>query len=59
MMEVIFGAVWGSYDRVFKKSFGDGERTIDDDDDDVDEEKRVGMRWGGGGDIQLGNEEKR
>jgi hypothetical protein len=43
IMTILFRAVWGSYDLVFKKMFGDGERTIYDDDDD--DEKGLGLRW--------------
>lgn len=35
---IFFSALWGSYDGIFKKPFGDGERTIEDDGDDDDEE---------------------
>jgi hypothetical protein len=30
---VVFRMLWRSYDNVFKKAFGDGERTVDDKDD--------------------------
>jgi hypothetical protein len=47
IMTGLFKAVWGTYDLVFKRVFGDGERTIYDDDDGEDE-KEVGLRWGPG-----------
>jgi len=40
---LVFGAVWTSYDVVFKGVFGDGERTIGDSDDD---EKSDMIVWG-------------
>jgi len=42
VMTVVFGAIWGSYDLVFKGLFGDGERTIYEVED---REKDVGMRF--------------
>ncbi|PMD39591.1 hypothetical protein L207DRAFT_428551 [Hyaloscypha variabilis F] len=45
VMSLMFRGVWGSYDMVFKKVFGDGERTIYDD-GDGDDEKEVGKVWG-------------
>lgn len=36
LLGVVFGSSWVSYDLVFKRLFGDGERTIGDDDDDDD-----------------------
>ena len=44
IMTLMFRGVWGSYDLVFKKVFGDGERTIYDD-EDGDDEKEVGRMW--------------
>jgi hypothetical protein len=44
VMTVVFKGVWGSYDVVFKRVFGDGERTVYD--DKGDDEKRIGMRFG-------------
>ena len=38
----IFQAMWTSYDGVFSKLFGDGERTIYEDEDDVDRAVRFG-----------------
>ena len=33
-LNAMFGACWASYDEFFKKTFGDGERTVGDDDGD-------------------------
>lgn len=33
-VQIIFTSAWGSYDKFFKTTFGDGERTIGDSDDD-------------------------
>ena len=33
LIQAIFTASWASYDKFFKKTFGDGERTIGDDED--------------------------
>jgi hypothetical protein len=43
LLNALFGACWGSYDEFFKRTFGDGERTIDDGGKDgvVDGEVRV------------------
>jgi len=41
---IVFRGVWGSYDRVWKGLFGDGERTIGDERDEGDEER--GLRLG-------------
>ncbi|TVY87150.1 Gamma-glutamyl cyclotransferase [Lachnellula willkommii] len=49
----IFIGMWGSYDRVYKKAFGDGERTVGDTDEDGDEEMGVGKQWGEKGEIVL------
>lgn len=40
----VFQAMWTSYDGVFSKLFGDGERTIYEDEDDVDRAVRFGPR---------------
>lgn len=45
VMTAMFKGVWTSYDLVFKKMFGDGERTIYGDGED-DDEKNLGMKWG-------------
>ena len=34
LLNIVFGSSWVSYDLVFKRIFGDGERTIGDDDED-------------------------
>ncbi|KAK8095627.1 hypothetical protein PG999_013649 [Apiospora kogelbergensis] len=49
-MVVMMNLMWISYDAVFVKLFGDGERTVEDDDDDNDRSGRVtagsrGSRW--------------
>ncbi|KAK8139001.1 hypothetical protein PG984_002381 [Apiospora sp. TS-2023a] len=41
-MVVLMNLMWMSYDAVFVKLFGDGERTMEDDDDD--DGKRIAMR---------------
>jgi hypothetical protein len=38
-MRTMFTACWASYDHLFKKTFGDGERTVEDGGDEV---KRIG-----------------
>ncbi|KAI6714452.1 hypothetical protein JHW43_002966 [Diplocarpon mali] len=40
IMETLMEGVWESYDRVLKKRFGDGERTIGDEKDE-----KKGMEW--------------
>ena len=45
VMSLMFRGVWGSYDMVFKKVFGDGERTIYDG-EGGDDEKEVGRMRG-------------
>lgn len=40
IMDVLFKGVWWSYDGVYKRVYGDGERTIEDMDDDLPIEKR-------------------
>lgn len=35
LMGAVFGGMWVCYDEVFRKAFGDGERTVGDDDEDV------------------------
>ncbi|KPI39723.1 uncharacterized protein AB675_3376 [Cyphellophora attinorum] len=53
VMHVCFGAAWTSYDKVFKPTFGDGERTIGETDDDLNEKapliRDVIERYGVGG----------
>lgn len=48
-----YSAAWTSYDKVFKPTFGDGERTIGETDDDLNEKapliRNVIERYGVGG----------
>jgi len=50
---LIFIGMWGSYDTVYKKSFGDGERTIGDTDENGDEESGLRIWWCEKGEIAL------
>jgi hypothetical protein len=60
VMTLVFRGVWGSYDVVFKRVFGDGERTIYDDEDGGGGEEEKGTRWGFGGCVRLeSNDEKK
>ena len=40
----VFRGMWTSYDGVFLKLFGDGERTIDEDDDEDEDDRAVRFR---------------
>lgn len=44
LMAVLFGTMWGVYDAVFKGTFGDGERSIDDGGDDGDDDDDAQIR---------------
>ncbi|KAI1872824.1 uncharacterized protein JN550_003698 [Neoarthrinium moseri] len=50
----VFNLMWISYDGVFKKHFGDGERTMEDDDDDGDARDTRGRSWWQTGSASLG-----
>ncbi|KAI0125867.1 hypothetical protein BJ170DRAFT_451390 [Xylariales sp. AK1849] len=56
-MAVMINLAWLSYDGIFKKHFGDGERTMEEDDDEVDR-RTIRSRWLYAGDRNL-NEKNR